>query len=78
MRVKLNAQLFQVLLMLLEQPGQLGSRNEISRVLCPEGTSVDNEQGANSAVDRICDALFLQRIACRPQCKLQRFPRHAP
>ncbi len=57
MRVKLNAQPFQVLLMLLEQPGQLVTRDEISRVLWPEGTFVDYEHGVNSAVNRIREAL---------------------
>jgi cholera toxin transcriptional activator len=57
MRVKLNAQPFQVLLMLLEQPGQLLTRDEISRVLWPEGTFVDYEHGVNSAVNRIREAL---------------------
>ncbi|MEI9969890.1 MAG: winged helix-turn-helix domain-containing protein [Terracidiphilus sp.] len=57
MRVKLNAQPFQVLLMLLERPGQLVTRDEISRVLWPEGTFVDFEHGVNSAVNRIREAL---------------------
>jgi len=57
MRVKLNAQPFQVLLMFLEKPGQLLSRDEISRVLWPEGTFVDYEHGVNSAVNRIREAL---------------------
>ncbi len=57
MRVKLNAQPFQVLLMLLDQPGQVITRDEISRVLWPEGTFVDYEHGVNSAVNRIREAL---------------------
>jgi cholera toxin transcriptional activator len=57
MRVKLNAQPFQVLLMFLERPGQLLTRDEISRVLWPEGTFVDYEHGVNSAVNRIREAL---------------------
>jgi DNA-binding winged helix-turn-helix (wHTH) protein len=61
MRVKLNAQPFQVLLMLLDrsvdQPGQLLTRDEISRLLWPEGTFVDFEHGVNSAVNRIREAL---------------------
>lgn len=57
MRVKLNAQPFQVLLMLLERPGQLVTRDEICRVLWPEGTFVDYEHGVNSAVNRIREAL---------------------
>jgi DNA-binding winged helix-turn-helix (wHTH) protein len=57
MRVKLNAQPFQVLLMLLERPGKLVTREEISRELWPDGTFVDYEHGVNSAVNRIREAL---------------------
>jgi DNA-binding winged helix-turn-helix (wHTH) protein len=61
MRVKLNAQPFQVLLMLLDRyldgPGQLITRDEISRVLWPQGTFVDYEHGVNSAINRIREAL---------------------
>ena len=57
LRVKLNAQPFQVLLMLLERPGQLLTREEISRELWPDGTFVDYEHGVNSAVNRIREAL---------------------
>jgi DNA-binding winged helix-turn-helix (wHTH) protein len=56
-RIKLNAQPFQVLLMLLERPGQLLSREEISRELWPDGTFVDYEHGVNSAINRIREAL---------------------
>ncbi len=57
MRIKLNAQPFQVLLLLLERPGHLVTRDEISRLLWPEGTFVDFEHGVNSAVNRIREAL---------------------
>jgi len=57
MRVKLNAQPFQVLLLLLDRSGQLLTREEISRELWPEGTFVDYEHGVNSAVNRIREAL---------------------
>ncbi|HVN94480.1 MAG TPA: winged helix-turn-helix domain-containing protein [Terracidiphilus sp.] len=61
MRVKLNAQPFQVLVMLLEryleETGKLVTRDEISRVLWPEGTFVDYEHGLNSAINRIREAL---------------------
>jgi len=57
LRVKLNAQPFQVLLMLLDRPGQLLTREEISRQLWPDGTFVDYEHGVNSAVNRIREAL---------------------
>ncbi len=57
MRVKLNTQPFQVLLMLLARPGELLTREEISRELWPDGTFVDYEHGVNSAVNRIREAL---------------------
>src|SRR5579859_1958711 len=56
-RIKLNAQPFQVLLMLLERPADLLTREEISRSLWPDGTFVDYEHGVNSAVNRIREAL---------------------
>jgi cholera toxin transcriptional activator len=56
-RIKLNAQPFQVLLMLLERPGELLTREEIARRLWPDGVFVDTEHGVNSAVNRIRDAL---------------------
>lgn len=56
-RIKLNAQPFQVLVMLLERPGDLLTREEISHRLWPEGTFVDYEHGVNSAVNRIREAL---------------------
>jgi DNA-binding winged helix-turn-helix (wHTH) protein len=56
-RIKLNAQPFQVLLMLLDHPGKLLSREEISHDLWPEGTFVDSEHGVNSAINRIREAL---------------------
>ncbi|MGB8031146.1 MAG: winged helix-turn-helix domain-containing protein [Terracidiphilus sp.] len=61
MRVKLNAQPFQVLLMLLvrylDGPGQFVTRDEIARALWPDGTFVDYEHGVNSAVNRIREVL---------------------
>jgi len=56
-RIKLNAQPFQVLMLLLEKPGELLTREEISRELWPDGTFVDYEHGVNSAVNRIREAL---------------------
>ncbi len=71
--IKLNAQPFQMLLMLLARPGQLLTREEISRELWPDGTFVDYEHGVNSAVNRIREALgdtagnsrFIQTLARR-------------
>lgn len=71
--IKLNAQPFQVLLMLLSRPGHLMTREDIARELWPEGTFVDFEHGVNSAVNRIREALgdsagnsrFVQTLARR-------------
>jgi DNA-binding winged helix-turn-helix (wHTH) protein len=71
--IKLSAQPFQVLLMLLARPGELLTREEISRELWPDGTFVDYEHGVNSAVNRIREALgdtasnsrFVQTLARR-------------
>jgi cholera toxin transcriptional activator len=56
-RVKLHAQPFQVLLLLLARPGEMLTREEICRELWPEGTFVDYEHGVNSAVNRLREAL---------------------
>jgi cholera toxin transcriptional activator len=56
-RVKLHAQPFQVLFMLLERPGEMLTREEICRELWPDGTFVDYEHGVNSAVNRLREAL---------------------
>jgi len=57
LRIKLNAQPFQVLLALLARPGELLTREQIARELWPDGTFVDYEHGLNSAVNRIREAL---------------------
>jgi DNA-binding winged helix-turn-helix (wHTH) protein len=57
LRVKLHAQPLQLLFLLLQRPGELLTREEISRELWPEGTFVDYEHGVNSAVNRIREAL---------------------
>jgi DNA-binding winged helix-turn-helix (wHTH) protein len=56
-RIKLNAQPFQVLMLLLERPGEVLTREQIYRELWPDGTFVDSEHGVNSAVNRLRDAL---------------------
>ena len=56
-RIKLHAQPFQVLLLLLERPGEMLTREDISRHLWPDGTFVDFDHGVNSAVNRLRDAL---------------------
>ena len=72
-RMRLNAQPFQVLLMLLERPGMLVTREEICRGLWPDGVFVDEEHGVNSAINRIRESLgdsagnprFVQTLARR-------------
>jgi cholera toxin transcriptional activator len=56
-RVRLNAQPFQLLLLLVERPGELLTREEICRELWPDGTFVDYEHGVNSAINRLREAL---------------------
>jgi DNA-binding winged helix-turn-helix (wHTH) protein len=73
MLIRLNGQPFQLLLLLLERNGQVLSREEITRVLWPDGTVVDFDHGVNSAVNRIrealgdsaADARFVQTLARR-------------
>lgn len=56
-RIKLNAQPFQVLILLLQRPGEVLTREQIYRHLWPDGTFVDSEHGVNSAVNRLREAL---------------------
>ena len=56
-RIRLNAQPFQVLLMLLDRPNEVLTREEIARALWPDGTFVDFDHGVNSALNRIREAL---------------------
>ncbi|HEV2399854.1 MAG TPA: winged helix-turn-helix domain-containing protein [Candidatus Sulfotelmatobacter sp.] len=56
-RVSLQGQPFGILLMLLEQPGQLVSRAQIRERLWPEGTFVDFDHSLNTAVNKIRDVL---------------------
>ncbi|HUA18776.1 MAG TPA: winged helix-turn-helix domain-containing protein [Bryobacteraceae bacterium] len=56
-RIKLHAQPFQVLVMLLEKPSELVTREEMRLRLWGEDTFVDFDHGLNSAVNKIRDAL---------------------
>jgi cholera toxin transcriptional activator len=57
LRIKLHSQPLQLLFLLLERPGELLTREDISRELWPDGTFVDYEHGVNSAMNRIREAL---------------------
>src|SRR5215471_10047421 len=56
-RLKLQDQPLQILKMLLAHPGELVTREEIQQKLWPSGTFVDFENGLNSAVNRLRDAI---------------------
>ena len=57
LKIKLQEQPFQVLVTLLERPGQVVTREELQKKLWPEGTFVDYEQGINIAVKKLREAL---------------------
>lgn len=56
-RVKIQEQPFQILVMLLERPGSVVTREHLQKTLWPDGTFVDFEHGLNTAVKRLRDAL---------------------
>ena len=57
MRLYLPPQPFQVLLLLLEHPGELVTREELRSRIWPEGTFVDFERSLTVAVNKIRNAL---------------------
>jgi TolB-like protein/DNA-binding winged helix-turn-helix (wHTH) protein/Flp pilus assembly protein TadD len=72
LRVRLQGQPFQVLAMLLEQPGELVTREELRSRIWPR-TVVDFDHGLNKAISKIRDALddsgdnprFIETVARR-------------
>lgn len=56
-RLKLGDQPFSVLAILLAQPGELVTRDDLQKQLWPTDTFVDFERGLNKAVNRLRDAL---------------------
>ena len=56
-KVKVQGQPVQILAMLLEQPGELVTRDEIKNELWPGDTFVDFEHSLNAAVKRLRQAL---------------------
>ena len=57
LRIQLQDQSFQILVALLERPGDMVSREEIRQKLWPDGTIVDFDHSINAAVQRLRDAL---------------------
>jgi cholera toxin transcriptional activator len=56
-RIKLHSQPFQVLVMLLERPTELVSREEMRQRLWGDDTIVDFDHGLNTAVNKLREAL---------------------
>ena len=56
-RVRLHEQPFRILLMLLNQPGEVVLREEIRQVLWPNNTVVEFDHSINAAIQRLRDAL---------------------
>ncbi len=56
-KIRLEGQPVQVLMCLLENPGELVTREELHRKLWPEDTFVNFEHGLNAAVKRLRQAL---------------------
>jgi cholera toxin transcriptional activator len=57
LKVRLTGQPFQILVILLERPGELVTREEVQKRLWPGGTFVDFDRGLNAAVNRVREAL---------------------
>ena len=56
-KIKLQEQPFQILAILLDQPGEVVTREEFRQKLWPSDTFVDFEQGINTAVKKLREAL---------------------
>ena len=57
LKVKLQEQPFQALVMLLERPGEVVTREQLQERLWPADTFVDFDRGLNRAINRLRDAL---------------------
>ena len=56
-KVRLQDQPFQVLMLLLERPGEVVTREELQKKLWPSDTFVDFERGLNRAINKLREAL---------------------
>src|SRR5246500_5334332 len=57
LKVRLQEQPFQILVMLIERPGEMVTRENLCRKLWPADTFVDFDHSLNAAVKRLRDAL---------------------
>jgi len=55
--LRIQEQPLQVLLMLVERPGEVISREEIRKQLWPEGTFVDFDHSLNTAINKVREVL---------------------
>src|SRR5688572_23907589 len=56
-KVRLQEQPFQILMLLLARPGEVVTREQVRQALWPGDTFVDFDAGLNSAIKRLRDAL---------------------
>jgi TolB-like protein/DNA-binding winged helix-turn-helix (wHTH) protein len=56
-RIRLQAQPFQILGMLIERPGEVVTREELRQALWPSDTFVDFDHGLNNAINRLRETL---------------------
>ena len=56
-KLRLHEQPFRILVMLLNQPGEVVSREDLRKVLWPNDTVVEFEHSINAAIQRLRDAL---------------------
>lgn len=57
LKIKLQERPFQILAMLLEHPGEIVTRQELQKKLCPADAFVDFDHGLNKAISEIREAL---------------------
>jgi len=57
LRLKLQEQPFQVLVLLLEHPGEVVTREELTKKLWRDNTFVDFDRGLNKAINRLREVL---------------------
>ena len=57
LRLKLQEQPFQVLVLLLERPGEVVTREELTKKLWCDNTFVDFDRGLNKAINRLREVL---------------------
>ena len=72
-KVNLQEQPFRALVLLLERPGEVVTREELNKRLWPENTFVDFERGLNKAINKLRAAL---RDNAEKPCFIETLPQH--